>query len=241
MAERLEKDLETLARGLASALGPDLVSLLLYGSAARGSRIEGRSDVNLLLVVRDASPAVLRRASPALAQWSRAGRYPPLIHSEAEWQAAADVFPVEMDDIRDAHRVLAGSDPTGWIATKPADVRREMERETRGVLTRLRAAWAALGGSGRELESVLTASAGTVLVLLRAAIRLSGRRAPDGPGVVVSEAAALCGFDAAAFDWVLAARQGQPPRRLEPFDDEATKYLEAVEKLASWVNNHQEA
>lgn len=234
------KDLDALARGLESSLGADLVSLLLYGSAARGAYVEGRSDVNLLLIVKDASPATLRRAAEPLSAWARAGRRPPLIHSDAEWRAAADVFPMEMDDIREAHRLLAGRDPTDGIVTRAADTRRELERETRGVLSRVRAIYAAVGSEGASLEELLQNSLGTVLVLLRAAVRLSGGAPAAEPRRLVADAAAVCGFDAAAMEWVLAAREGAPPRKLGGFDDAATQYLAALERFAVWVNNHQE-
>lgn len=238
MVERVsDGDLDVLARELEAALGGDLVSLLLYGSAARGGRAE-RSDVNLLLILTDASPSSLRRAAPALEAWSRTGRRPPLIHSQSEWRAAADVFPVEMDDIREAHQLLAGRDPTAGVQTRPADVRRELERETRGVLTRLRAAWAALGSEGASLEELLQSALGTILVLLRAAIRLTGSRPGADAADVVREAAGICGFEGAAFDWALAARSGKPPRRLAAFDPVATQYLEAMERFAQWLDGH---
>lgn len=235
-SDRLEHDLQALARGLEAALGADLVSLLLYGSKARSAAPDTRADVNLLLVVKDASPAVLRRAAAPLAAWTRSGQRPPLIHSEAEWRAAADVFPVEMDDIREAHRLLAGSDPTEGIVTQPADVRRELERETRGVLARLRAAWASVGEEGPSLEELLAGSVGTVLVLLRAAVRLSGARPEPTPAGVVEQAGRTCGSDAAAFAWPLAARTGAPPHRLAAFDDAATNYLVAVQQFSDWLD-----
>ena len=236
-----EQRLQELARGVEAGLGDQLVSLLLYGSLARGGAADGRSDVNLLLIVKDASPAVLRRAAGPLAAWARAGLRPPPIHSETEWREAADVFPVEMDDIREAHRLLAGSDPTIGVTTHPEDVRRELERETRGVLARLRAAWASVGQEGPSLEELLQSSLGTVLVLLRAAVRLQGSKPAAAPGEVIRQAAGICGFDPSAFTWALAARSGSAPRRLAAFDAEATKYLVAVEQFSNWLNNRQEA
>jgi len=41
---------------------------------------------------------------PVFAEWIRKGETAPLIFSEAEWQASADVFPIEIEDMRDAHR-----------------------------------------------------------------------------------------------------------------------------------------
>ena len=44
-------------------------SAVLYGSAARGDWVPGRSDVNLLVLIDDAAPAALRRLTPAVTAW----------------------------------------------------------------------------------------------------------------------------------------------------------------------------
>ena len=68
-----DKATSELTRALQDALGGDLVSLMLYGSVARGTQVAGRSDTNILLVLRQASAAALQRAAPALEAWARAG------------------------------------------------------------------------------------------------------------------------------------------------------------------------
>ncbi len=236
MAERFKDDVAALTARLKADLGDDLVSLVLYGSAARGTHVEGRSDLNVLLVARTASPAALRRIAPALEAWARAGHRPPLIHTEDEWRAAADVFPMEMEDIREAHRLLAGRDPMAGLATRREDLRRELERETRGLLTRLRAAYAAVASEGPSLAALMADALGPLLVLFRAAHRLEGHAPPPEAAAVIGGAAALAGFDAHAFDPALAAREGGRPRALTPFDPAAAAYLDAVERFAAWVN-----
>jgi predicted nucleotidyltransferase len=64
MAADKKVGMEEFARRLESALGENLVSLLLFGSAARGTHVEGRSDINLLLIVKDASVMALHAATP---------------------------------------------------------------------------------------------------------------------------------------------------------------------------------
>src|SRR5438477_8231359 len=117
MADDREKAIASLARDLPAALGDNLVSLLLYGSAARGDAVPGRSDINVLLVVRDASAATLHRASPVLQAWLAVAHAAPLIQSEADWAASADVFPIEIEDMRAGHRLLAGRDVLAGLST----------------------------------------------------------------------------------------------------------------------------
>jgi hypothetical protein len=211
------------------------VSLVLYGSVARGTHVPGRSDVNLLLVVTDASADTLRAAAPALRAWTKAGHPPPLIHTPAEWAASADVYPLEIEDIREAHRILAGTDPVEGLTTRREDQARELEHQARGLLLHIRGHYAAAEEDGRALSALMTASIGTVLIFCRAALRLAGRTLPTDPATVIADSAALAGFDGAAFAWALAARR-EGRSGLSAHDPRAAAYLAAVERLVSFVN-----
>jgi hypothetical protein len=228
--------LQRLAARLEQVLGEDLVALVLYGSAARGDFVPGRSDVNLLLIVADASPATLRAVGPAVHEWVKTGQAPPLIVSEADWRASTDVFPIEIEDMRQAHRVLKGRDPFVGLETAPADLRQELEREVRGKLLRLRAEYAASGPHAGSLASLLVESAPTFFVLLRATLRLAGTVPPSAPADLVRAAAPVVGFDPSAFDWVLARLAGTKVRSLKQFDPIAEGYLRAIERLAEFVD-----
>jgi predicted nucleotidyltransferase len=237
MAADKKPSLEQLVSRLEAALGENLVSLILFGSAARGTHAEGRSDLNLLLIVKDATVQRLHAASPVVAEWTKGGEPPPLIFAEAEWRGSADVFPIEIEDMREAHRVLAGSDPFAGLATRRADLRRELEHEVRGKVLRLRTEYAAAAADGTSLGRLLVHSAGTFFVLLRAALRLTGGAPPASHEALVREGAAAAGLDGSAFDWVLATLSGKNPKPLEPYDPIAGRYVDTLEKLADWVDS----
>ena len=239
MAADKKLGVEAFARRLEEALGENLVSLLLFGSAARGTHVEGRSDLNLLLIVKDASVATLHGAVPVVAEWAKGGEPPPLIFSEAEWRASSDVFPIEMEDMRDAHRVLAGREPFDGIVTKRGDLRFELEHEVRGKVLRLRTEYAAAAGDGKALGRLLVHSAGTFFVLFRAVLRLSGGVPPTGHDALVRETAAAAGLDATVFDWVLAALDGKNPPALAAYDPIAGRYVDAMETLADFIDRMQ--
>ena len=52
---------------------------------------------------------------------------------------ASHLFPMELDDIRRQHRLLAGVNPFAALATDDAALRRECAQEAFGKLLRLRA------------------------------------------------------------------------------------------------------
>jgi hypothetical protein len=172
----------------------------------------------------------------ALAEWVRSGEPPPLLFSDDEWRASADVFPLEIEDMRDAHRVIRGRDPLAGVATSRDDLRRQLEREVRGKLLHLRTEYAASAEDGRALGRLLENSLGTVLVLCRATLRVTGRVPPADPAALVRETAAVAGLDPAAFEWALSRRAGGRVPSLAAFDPRGTRYVDQVEQLARFVN-----
>jgi len=70
MHETVERVVSPFLAAADAALGAGY-SALLYGSAARGDYITGRSDINLMLVLDDASPTRLQAMGPAFARWRK--------------------------------------------------------------------------------------------------------------------------------------------------------------------------
>lgn len=186
---------EAFAREIAEVYGDRLVSVVLYGSVARGDHRKG-SDVNLLVLLDRADAATLRRGHAAARRWTRDGNPPPLILPAAEWRASADVFPIELSDIRDAHVVLRGEDPFAGIEIAPADLRRQLEHELKGKQIQLREGYLATAEKPAELGALLVQALPTFLVLFRTVLRLAGEPVPREAEEVIRRTAARAGFDA---------------------------------------------
>jgi hypothetical protein len=146
------------------------------------------------------------------------------------------VFPIEIEDMREAHQLLKGSDPFEGLATTRQDLRRELEREVRGKLLRLRTEFVAAAQDGRALGELLLDSAGTFFVLFRAVLRLTGHTPPQTPKTLVHEVAETAGLDAKAFDWVLDRLVGHNVPSLKAYDPIGDHYLEQLEKLLRYVD-----
>ena len=65
------KRAQEFAETLVDRYGEDLVSVVLYGSAARGDYREGISDLNVLVLLRTLNPELLRRGTEITRSWRR--------------------------------------------------------------------------------------------------------------------------------------------------------------------------
>jgi len=136
-----EQRIAQVGAALAQALGERVVCIAVYGSAASDEFSPAHSDVNLLLVLRDVSFADLRLIGITLTR--EAGKdlrfASPLVLTPSFLLDARDSFPIELDDIRERHRILAGTDVLADLRVTAESLREQAEREARGKLLRLRA------------------------------------------------------------------------------------------------------
>jgi hypothetical protein len=140
--------------------------------------------------------------------------------------------------MREAHELLRGRDPFDGITTTKEDLRRELEREIRGKLLRLRTEFAAAAPNGKALGELLLDSAGTFFVLFRAVLRLVGRTPAQTPKTLVHETAEAAGLDASAFDWVLDKIVGHNVQALKAHDPVGDHYVQQIEQLAQFIDTY---
>src|SRR5882757_7857107 len=130
--------LESLAEALQKETAGDFAGLVLYGGLARGRFREGRSDVNVVVLLRQAGINVLARISPALRNARRAAAIEAMLLTPAEVPAAAFEFPTKFLDIKRHHVVLAGEDPFAVLEVPRVMVQLRIAQSLRNLLLRLR-------------------------------------------------------------------------------------------------------
>ncbi|MGB2606562.1 MAG: nucleotidyltransferase domain-containing protein, partial [Candidatus Sulfotelmatobacter sp.] len=133
-----EKQISDFVGRLRAAAGANLESVILFGSAAAGDFHPEFSNVNLFCVIRDSSFAALQTLAPAVKWWDSQKQPPPLFMTRDEIERSADVFTIELLDMREHHRVLFGEDVVKSLSI-PANLHRvQVEYELREKLALLR-------------------------------------------------------------------------------------------------------
>lgn len=233
--------LDELVSQLAAIYGSELVGVALYGSAARGEHITKRSDINVIVVVERVSMEHLRKESPVSRAWRDAGNPPPLTLTRSEWMGSADIFPIEYADILAFHKVVKGTLPLEGIRVHAHELRLQLEHESMSYLLRLRHAVLDAGSDQKALLTLLEKSVSTMLVLLRASLRLLGEEPPADSQAVCARFTSRSTLDVAPVLRVLHHVRGTT--LLSPRDgaDLVEPYLSFANELVRYLDTFTEA
>jgi predicted nucleotidyltransferase len=166
--------LDELIAKLRQALQVDLVSVILYGSAASGDHSAKYSDINILCVLKQITPSQLAASESVFRWWQEQGNPSPLLLTEHELATSTDCFPIEFHDICRHHRILFGPDLVSGIEIDDLFYRAQVEHELRAKLLRLRQKASAILSDKDALRALLTDSFSTFCVLMRHALILHG-------------------------------------------------------------------
>ena len=187
LSNETQKLLQTYVKEVKAAFGDQLEGLLLYGSAVRGEFLQGRSNLNILLLVSSYDSAVLKHYSLLHRRWSKEQIVVPLFLTEEELRMSAAVFPLEFLEIQEQHRVLDGRDPFIGFHVKTDRLKEAVVQGLTSLIVRLRQRYVEGGGGNDATTILLTLSIPSTIPLLRGVQRLLGRPPLSHSEVVISD------------------------------------------------------
>jgi len=219
-----------------AAAGDNLVSVVLYGSAAEGEFHPEYSDLNLLCLMRDVSLAALNKTAGVMAWWRGKRHHPPLVLTPEELNASADVFSIEFSDMKQRYRVLHGEDLLRSLEVPLAHHREQLEYELREKLILLRQHLLLAGTEEKQLWEVMLHSLSSFTTLFRHVLIEMGELGRKHSRDAVAELSKRLSFDDSAFLQLLDIRAKRSERDGLRASDLASRYLEAVTIVATAVD-----
>ena len=231
-----EKQIGEFVTRLQQAVGTNLESVILYGSAASGDYDPEYSDVNLLCVLKDTALPKLLAFAPTAKWWTKQKHSMPLVITREELERSADVFAIELIDIRQQHRVLFGPDVVASLEVPMHLHRAQLEYELREKLILLRQQMLLAAGDKRRTWDLLLRSLPAFSTLFRHALIAQGQPMPATKREALKVLADNLGWDASPFQLVLDIREHRAdPKQLE-VKEVAAGYLAAVEQVTAAVD-----
>jgi hypothetical protein len=157
--------------------------------------------------------------------------------AEAEVVRSVDSFPIEFHDMQECRRVLHGRDIVSEVPLDDTHYRAWVEHELRAKILRLRQKAATLMTDGELLNTLMTDSVKTFLILGRHVLRLSGvNPAPVAKRDIAEALGDKLEFDGRPILRLLDAREGKTKLSQGEAAPLFEQYLGSTEKLVEAVD-----
>lgn len=229
LPEDVRDTLRRYVKDVGRVFGPSLVGLILYGSAARGEYVDGRSNLNLLALLDRHDLPVLMKHAKMHQRWNRERIVAPLLVTASDLADSHRVFPLEYADMQECHLLLSGRDPLAGLHIDDRYLAFQCEREVRGNLLRLRQRFVEGGGTTEAMAILLPLSLTALLAALRGVLRVLGVPPPRSTEGLLQDLKSRLGLDSTVFEEVWQFKRGilspgpaEVPRLYE-------RYLHALE------------
>src|SRR6202051_4533422 len=134
----MDHNLDEFVQKLKTSAAGNLKAVALYGSAVTGEFHSKHSDINLLCILDQADAARIEALHAPVEWWLRQGHRAPLVFTLEELAHSADVFAIELLDMKTHHRMLYGEDVLAGLSVPLHCHAIQVERELRTDWLRLR-------------------------------------------------------------------------------------------------------
>lgn len=236
LPEKMQSGVARYLESLQEVFSDNLLSVLLYGSAARGEYVPGVSDLNLLVVLKDARTREVKKVADASKRaWDKYGIQPRFMSLETI-RTASDVLPIAFLDIKEKYLLLFGEDVFQDVVIERKNLRYQCEYQLRFVLLRMRNRYVFSYGDPKRMASQLTASFTNFLYLLKSLFWLVGEEAPGRFTEVMSRSAERFGLDLQLMQEILELKRSPRSFNQEKIESLYEGYLDLLYDLTAVVD-----
>ena len=174
LPQKIKKICADFTERLKHIYGDDLISVILYGSAASGEFTDKHSNINLLVVLNDTSFLKLDKVKHIINK-PKFRILNTLFFTEDYIRNSTDVFPIEFLDMKENYSVLQGKDVLKDLEIATGNLRFQCEQELKVKLINLKQLYLRIGKDKFALQNLLFKSFTSTLHILRNVLRLKGK------------------------------------------------------------------
>lgn len=203
---KIQNIVSAFTQGLKEVYPDELVSVILYGSAASGEFVDKHSNLNLLVVLKTGELSVLKRSNKLVRKTALINS---LFLTEDYISASTDTFPIEFLDMRENYAVIFGKDVLKDIHIDLGNLRFQCEQELKAKLIKLRQGYLYSNNNPDELRGMLLLMINPVLHISRNILRLKGKACPYKKSDIIRQLADDFAIDADCWNRILSAKNKQ--------------------------------
>lgn len=234
LPNKIKNILQDYIQSLRNIYKEDLVSAILYGSAASGEFTDEYSNINLLIVLNNTSLDNLNKMSKIINK-HKFQLINPLFFTEDYIKSSLDVFPIEFLDIKENYVVLYGKDVLAGLEIDIKNLRFQCEQELKSKLLNLKSFY--LRSKNRyALRNLLFKSITSIMHILRNLVRLKGRKPAYCKRDVLVEFLEEFNIDITNFEKVLEAKQKKSKLKYKEIESLFFSLVTDLEKIVDTVD-----
>ena len=233
--ENIKKVTSEFLESIQEAFGENVLSVILYGPAARNETAK-IPYINFLVVVTDNTPSELARCSPLVKKWRKQLITTPLFLDSKYIQRSLDTFPLEFLDISSAYLVLHGDNFLEDLVFKASEVRNQCERELKGKLLHLRAEYLNLREDKKGLIDLVDRSLSTFRLIFTGALFLKNIEIPAKMDTLLSIVTDEYNLDTSLFKKLRSIVKGEVKVDENETDKLFDLYVEELDKLSNAID-----
>ncbi|MBW1979664.1 MAG: hypothetical protein JRJ12_00420 [Deltaproteobacteria bacterium] len=227
-----------LAEDYQQVFGPDLISVILYGSALTSEYLPRKSDLNFLIVLTEKGIEELHLAHGLVVRWRKQRVGTPLFLTRAYISSSLETFPIEFLNIRRNYRVINGEDVLADLVFHKEHIRMQCEHELKGKLLLLRQRYVEAGGKSRILRTLLVESLPTFLFVFRALLYLLDKEIPATKKDTIHLLATELQLDEELFLTLLKMREQKLKLAGSAVVELFRQYLKEIRRLALLMDEY---
>lgn len=225
----IDHRLDEFVQKLKAAGADNLKAVILYGSAATEEFHTKHSDLNILCIVAQTDAAKLEALHEPVQWWIRRGQRPPLVFTLEELCNSADIFTIELMDMKWKHRILFGENVLADFSVPLHYHSLQVERELRINWLRLRQAVLAAPKKSKTYLELMTSSFSTFVALFRHALIALGEPRAETMREAIERIAKWATADPSGFLAILRLREGKTGARDIEVEKTLNQYFMFVE------------
>ena len=235
LPDTLKKITDNFLKNVQEAFGDNLISVILYGPAARGEKSK-EPYINFMVIVNDNTPSELARCASFVKKWRRQLIAIPLFLDPGYIKQSLDTFPLEFMEMSSSYNVVNGEDVLAELKFETADVRSQCERELKGKLLHLRAEYLSLRGNTKGLMDLVNRSLNSFRLLFSGVLYLKNIDIPQKTETILEAVTDEYDLDAGLFKKLGAIAKGEIKVNETEADRLFDLYVEELDKLTNEIN-----
>lgn len=231
--------LEEFVNKVRASYDNSLESIVLFGSAATEDFSRKYSDYNVIIVLKEVTPAGLEKSAKLVKNWMKVGNPAPLFFDTQHIRTSTDVFPIEFNDIKTKRKILFGSDPFTDVKIDTKNLRHQCEYELKGKILQLYSRYVQIANKDKEISRLMMESLSTFLSIFKGVVRLLGHEPETKKRALVEQLSTLINFSPNIFMELLDIRDGNNLLPRKGVTEKFEEYLMQLKTITEFVDGYE--